>query len=377
MGLWSGLLTTSCRSDDEEIIPPQEENVDNPSADDGAIKGFFLLNEGNMGSNKCTLDYYDAVSGTYVRNIYGQANPGVVQELGDVGSDIQIYDGKIWAVINCSHFVEVMDVKTAKHITQISIPNCRYITFEGDYAYVTSYAGEVQIDPNARLGYVAKIDVNTFEIVGECAVGYQPDGLAVSGNKLYVANSGGYRVPNYDRTVSVIDLNSFKVVNTIDVAINLNQVAVDNQGYVWVSSRGDYYNVPSKTYVIDPQTSSVCGEFDVQNSNMAVYGDMLYVIGSGWNYTTGTWSVNYAIINTRTRQVVSDRFITDGTESEIQTPYGLAINPDSGEIYLTDAGNYVSPGSLYCFSPDGKKKWSVRTGDIPAHIAFTTETLDY
>jgi hypothetical protein len=45
-------------------------------------------------------------------------------------------------------FVEVMNVSTAKHITQISIPNCRlYRVFKGKYAYVSSYAGPVLIDP--------------------------------------------------------------------------------------------------------------------------------------------------------------------------------------------------------------------------------------
>ena len=42
----------------------------------------------------------------------------------------------------------------------------------------------------------------------------------------------------------------------------------------------------------------------------------------------------------------------------------------SGDIFVTDAKNYVSSGTLYCFDKHGKKKWSVRTGDIPAHITF-------
>ena len=42
----------------------------------------------------------------------------------------------------------------------------------------------------------------------------------------------------------------------------------------------------------------------------------------------------------------------------------------TGDIYVTDAKNYVTPGTLYCFSPDGVLKWSARTGDIPAHFAF-------
>ena len=69
-------------------------------------------------------------------------------------------------------------------------------------------------------------------------------------------------------------------------------------------------------------------------------------------------------------QLLTDNFITDGTERKIAVPYGLAVNPANGDIFLTDARNYVSSGTLYCFSPEGKCKWSVRTGDIPSSIAF-------
>ena len=70
-------------------------------------------------------------------------------------------------------------------------------------------AGPVPLPPDARIGYVAKIDTVSLQVVDECIVGYQPEEMAIVGNKLYVANSGGYRVPNYDRTVSVIDLKTF------------------------------------------------------------------------------------------------------------------------------------------------------------------------
>ena len=185
-----------------------------------------------MGRNKSTLDYFEYTSGIYFKNLYAERNPNVVKELGDVGNDIQIYGSRLYAVINVSHLVEVMDVHTAKHIGKISIPNCRYITFKGQYAYVSSYAGPVQIDPNARLGYVAKVDTATMKVVAECTVGYQPDELVIVGNKLYVANSGGYRVPNYDRTVSVIDLDTFTEIKKIDVAINLHRMEVDAQGKI-------------------------------------------------------------------------------------------------------------------------------------------------
>ena len=63
-------------------------------------------------------------------------------------------------------------------------------------------------------------------------------------------------------------------------------------------------------------------------------------------------------------------FITDGTEKNIKIPYGIQVNPYNGDIYITDAKNYVSSGQLHCYSREGKRKWSVRTGDIPAHMCF-------
>ena len=379
--LLTGLLLASfsCRRE-EAIVPSTSTGVTggvDTEAATGPIRGFFLLNEGNMGSNKATLDYFDYATGVYTKNLYAERNPGVVKELGDVGNDLQIYGNKLYAVINCSHFVEVMDLRTARHLTQISIPNCRYIVFDGGYAYVSSYAGPVQIDPNARLGYVAKIDTATLQVVDTCTVGYQPEEMVITDGRLYVANSGGYRVPNYDRTVSVIDLGSFEEVRKIDVAINLHRMEIDRYGQIWVSSRGDYYEVPSRTYVIDSRSDEVVDELNLLPcSNMTLCGDSLYVYSTEWNYTTQSNTVSYAIVDVASHRILTRQFITDGTDDRIAIPYGLAVHPDTREIYVTDAGDYVTPGRLYCFHPDGTLNWSVETGDIPAHFAFTRYALE-
>ncbi len=369
----AAVLLASCRGDDEVLVPSTWTQVAAPTHP-REVTGFYLLNEGNMGSNKCTLDFFDATTGYYRSNIYAETNPDVVLELGDVGNDIQTYGSKLYAVINCSNFVEVMSKADARHIGEIKIPNCRYIVFHEGYAYVSSYAGPVQIDPNARLGYVAKVDTATLQVVDECTVGYQPEEMAVVGNKLYVANSGGYRVPYYDRTVSVIDLNTFTETKKIDVAENLHRVEADGRGYVWVSSRGDYYDMGSDLFVIDSRTDEVVDTLGIAVSEMCIDGDDLYVIGSEYSYTAADdWTISYAKIDTETRSVVTHNFITDGTEQEIHMPYGVAVNPETKEIYVTDAKSYVVSGTLYCFTPDGRKKWSVTTGDIPAHFAFLTK----
>ena len=367
------LLAASCRGP-EGITPSTGTEVG--SGDSGDIAGFFLLNEGNMGSNKCTLDYYDYASGIYFKNIYPERNPGVVQELGDVGNDLQIYGGRLYAVVNCSNLLEVMDIRTARHLGQVSIPNCRYVTFKDSYAYVSSYAGPVEMDPNYRRGYVAKIDTATLQVVDTCVVGYQPEEMVIRGNKLYVANSGGYRVPDYDHTVSVIDLASFKEIRQIDVAPNLHRMELDAYGNIWVSSRGDYYDELPMTFLIDTDSDEVIDCLDLLAcTDMTLCGDSLYVYSNTWSYITQTNDVNYAIVDVKTREVVTRNFITDGTEREFQNPYGIAVNPNTREIYIADARDYITPGRVYCFSPDGKLKWRANTGDIPSRIVFTSVSL--
>ncbi len=369
----SVVVLTACRHDDEIFIP-EEVEVSRPEYTE--IKGFYLLNEGNMGSNKSTLDYYDYSTGTYTRNIYGNSNPDVPKEMGDVGNDIAIYGSRLYAVINCSNEVEVMDVATARRIGQIEIPNCRYIKFHGQYAYVSSYAGPVEINPDyEQIGYVAKVDTTTLEVVDRCLVGFQPDGIEIVDNKIYVANSGGYMVPNYENTVSVIDLITFEEDDRIEVAINLHYVMADKHGGLWISSRGDYYDNPSKLYCYDVRKRRMVAELDVPVSDMCIEGDSIYIVSAGWSHITSSYNVTYAVVDVNLKEKVTDNFITDGTDAKIKMPYGVAVNPITKDIYVTDAKNYVNPGTLYCFDRDGVMKWSVRAGDIPAHFAFVGEQI--
>lgn len=363
-----------CR-EDEVVVPTEYDILPIGMADDSDIVGMYLVNEGNMGSNKCTLDYLDYVQGYYVRNLYSERNPNVIKELGDVGNDIQIYGSKLYVVVNCSNKVEVLDAATGVRIGQVDIPNCRYVRFYRGYAYVSSYVGPVQLNnPDAVKGAVYKIDTLSLKAVDKCTVGYQPDELEVLGEYLYVANSGGYMAPDYDYTVSVIELEGFKQVEKIPVGINLHRIKADQYGKLWVTSRGDYNDIHSNLYVLQKKSGrnemQVTDTLDIPCSNFCIQGDSLYFYSTEWNNYTQSNTITYGIVNIVTKELVSDSFITDGTEGDITIPYGINIHPETGEIFVTDAKNYVSSGVLHCYSKDGIHEWSVRTGDIPAHMCF-------
>ena len=376
IGYWLlaiGLL--SCRTDEVtypseyEVLPMESRELNSFAANEPI--GMYLLNEGNMGSNKATIDYLDFCNGCYVRNIYGERNPNVVKELGDVGNDIQIYGNRLYAVINCSHKVEVMDLRTCRRIGQIDIPNCRYIRFHQDKAYISSYVGPVSIDPNAQLGAIFEVDTATLRITRQVTVGYQPEEFEIIGDYLYVANSGGYRAPDYDSTLSVVDLTDFRQVKKIPVCVNPHRVRKDQHNRLWITSRGDHKDVQPQLVCLSPIANNLLPiAYAPAVSEMVIIGDSMYFYGSHWSDETMSNHITYGIFNVRTSTLVSDHFITDGTEQNIKIPYGIQVNPYNGDIYITDAKNYVSSGQLHCYSREGKRKWSVRTGDIPAHLCF-------
>lgn len=365
---------TSCRED--ELVVPTEYDIlpFEPTTEVNPI-GMYLLNEGNMGSNKASIDFVDFKNAYYVRNMYAERNPTIIKELGDVGNDIQIYGNKIYAVINCSHKVEVMDAHSLVRIGQIDIPNCRYIKFDKGNAYVSAYVGPVAIDPDAQLGAVYRVDTASLAITGKCTVGYQPDELEIIGEYIYVANSGGYRVPKYDYTISVVEKFGMTQVEKIPVGINLHRIEADKYGKLWVTSRGNYGSIRSKMFVLEKESKFsrkmvVTDTLDIPCSEMHIQGDSLYFYSVEWSNQEEKNHIAYGIIDVRTKELVTDHFITDGTEKDIEVPYGINVHPITGDIYVTDAKNYVSSGALHCYSREGKKKWSVRTGDIPAHMVF-------
>lgn len=351
--------------DDE---PVQDGGGGQPGGGTSAAGRLYVLCEGAMGANQASIDCYDFATGSYRRNVYVEANPHVVLELGDVGNDLQRHGGSLWAVINGSNKVEVMDAATLRRRGQVDIPNCRCVAFDGGFAYVTSYAGPVDDSDGSQRGYVAKVDTATLTVVDTLHVGRQPEGIAVAEGRLYVANSGGYCVPGYEHTLSVIDLSAFERRGTLPVAVNPQRIVADSHGMLWVNAAGNYGDIAPSLCRIDPRTAQVTA-LDVPVGAMALRGDSLYIVSNEWDFALGHGVPASAIVNVCRGEVVS-RAAVDAGVLQGMAPYGVAVHPDTREIFVTDAGDFVNPGTLYCFGRDGQLKWSTRTGNIPGHLTF-------
>ena len=353
------IIFMGCTKDDPIIVSED----DWPPQTVTAIDGFYLLNQGNMNTNKASLDFYDYTSGKYRSKVFGDTNPEAVLGLGDVGNDLGIYGSKLYAVINKSSKVEIMDARTANRLKVVDIDNARFITFAEGKAYVSAYGSSLN-------GFVAEIDTATLTIINRVDVGRQPEQLAVVDGKLYVANAGWASAPDYETSLSVIDLNSFNVIDEIEVGTNLLHVKADEYGDLYVSSQGDFVAVTSKLHVVDTKTNMVKKTFDVPVANLTIVEDIAYIVSSTYDWDSGGNITGYHQVDIKNEVLLNGSFLPKSVSDEITAPSTLAVDPASKFIYIADARDYVSPGKLYCINKEGELQFTKETGDVPASIAF-------
>lgn len=330
----------------EKPTPPAPTPV-NPV--EAGATGVYVLCEGLWQMNNSTLAFYDFAQGNFDADIFLTANG---RGLGDTGSDLQIYGGKMYCVVNLSETVEVMN-RSARSIKQISLSGKqpRKIAFYQGFAYVSCYNGDI-----------LKIDTATLEVVASQQAGSNPDGLCVANGKLYVANSGGLNYPNYDNTVTVFDLATFTSVATITVGLNPTRMAADAYGDVYLVCNGNYTDEAASFLRINSQTNAVEQTFDFPVTNFAINGNRAYI----YYYDYATQQSAIKVLDVSSESIINNNFISDGTT--IQTPYSIAVNSANGDVYISDVYDYTTNGDVLCFSADGRLKFKFEAGVNPAAV---------
>lgn len=314
--------------------------------------GIYVLCEGLFQMNNSALAFYDFSSNILVDRFFLQRNG---RGLGDTGNDLKAYGSKLYCVVNNSNRIEVMRLRDAVSIQSIDLPNKqpRNIVFYGNKAYISCFDGDV-----------VRIDTATLQVDGTVRSGQNPEGLSVCNGKLYVANSGGLNYPNYDHTVSVIDLNTFALMKTIDVGMNPYAVASYDDRYVYVTSRGNYASEPANLYKIDCWSDEVVKVYDMAVFDIYIYENKAYVYSNDLT-SEANW---IKVLNLETDAIEKENFIIDGTT--LQRPYGIVVNPVNGDVYVTDSRNFTVNGDVYCFDRDGRKKFSFSVGLNPRSMVL-------
>ncbi|MCW1734096.1 YncE family protein [Anaerorudis cellulosivorans] len=331
-------LFAAC-SDSDIVIDPTEL----PPSETQQI---LVLCEGIWNHNNSTLAFYDLKSKATDLDYFTTVNEN---GLGDTANDMIKYGSKIYIVVNESGTIEVIDAATGKSVKQIEMKTAegssrqpRYAAAYGGKVYVTSYDDTV-----------TRIDTVSLTIDGSVAVGRDPEGICIStkNRKIYVANSGGLDFPDYDKTVSVIDLNSFEEIEQIEVGLNPYQVFADSQGDVYVSVRGNYADIAPSFKKISP-LYEVSAIPNLTVSEFTIVNDKAYILYNEWGKES-----EVKVFDCKTEEVVTENFVTDGTS--ILNGYKITADAYSGDVYVTTS-DYTTSGNVLCFDNKGTHKFTLQ-----------------
>lgn len=319
----------------------------------------YVLCEGLFNLNNSTLARHTFGDGKTETGYFRRMNS---RGLGDTANDMAIYGSKLYVVVTVSSQVEVIDLPTGKSLKRIpmlaedgSSRQPRYIAFDKGKAYVCSFDGTV-----------ARVDTTSLSVEAYTPAGRNPDGICALNGKLYVSNSGSLDSPNYDNTVSVIDIPSFGEVKKITVGDNPGRIEADSYGNIYVTARGNLTEANYKWVRIDSATGEVSGALNEEVLNFTIHGDLAYL----YSYDYNLKSARIKVYNIRKDDVERDNFITDGTA--VTTPYTIRANPYSGNIYMTDVYDYQVVGDVLCFNPAGELQYRIHgLGINPNCVVFS------
>lgn len=345
-------LISSCSKDD-----------DNTSTDSSTstVAGCYVLNSGRYGSNNATLSFYNTDKDSVSTSVFSTSNSF---NLGDTGEDMIVYGGKMYIAMYGSGLIYVTD-KNGKFIQQIEQSNSgelqqpRQLAASGNYVYVTYYDG-----------YVGRIDTTSYAVT-EVKVGDNPEGIAVSNGKIYVANSGGMNYPDYGSTVSVIDASTFTVTKELSVVINPDNLLADGNGNVFLISNGNYGTVLNTLQRInsDDTVDSLSSA-----TYMALSADKtkLYYIYAQY----GSTSFDFKTYDISSETIESSSFASSTVISTLTSPapYCMSVNPTDGNVYV-GVSDYKTEGKVYIINPStGNLVTSFASGGInPIAIRFLDE----
>ncbi len=283
------------------------------------------------------------------------------RSLGDVAESMKIIRNLGYLVINNSNRIEVVslkDFKSIKSITGLFSP--RYIeVVNSDKAYATNLQNNISI-----------IDLRNNSVTGAIQTSTWTENLLMFDKYMLVNSIGNFNEPSSRRKaqVFVIDTQTDSIVDSIQTGKEPVGIVIDINKKVWVLCSGGYDNYEAPSLIqINPESREVEKVLTFPNpkevpSRLCINssGDTIYYIKGG---------VFQMPITSNT---LPDQPLIP---SDGRLFYGLAVHPNTGNIYVSDAKDYVQNGAAFQYSVKGTLIRQFVTGRIPGSFCFTKNSI--
>ena len=150
------------------------------------------------------------------------------------------------------------------------------------------------------------------------------------------------------------------LVDSIEVGWQPSSLVLDRHGKLWAATDGRNGEAPA-LWRIDAQTQQIEQRFDLPEelrpSELTLNGarDTLYYIGRD------IW---------RMPVIAESLPATPFLPYSETIYYGVAVDPDTSEVYVADAIDYVQHAVVYRFTPRGVPVDTIRVGITPGAFCF-------
>ena len=325
--------------------------------------GVFIANQGAFGADDGGLSVYDPAA-DQAREVFSDR---FVQS-------VAVHNGRLYLATLTG--VDVLDAETLERVEQYDVANPRYFAFDGDRAFVTSLYDEGFSD-----GGVVALDLAGGAVGERVTLGGNPDGLALVGDRLYVANFDF----GAGRTVTVLDADTFEEIERIDVGC-------DGPRFLFVDTQREIVAVCTGAMTFDTegnpagQTNGAIVVLDGADGDEVARVDFPTPVGTA---SVGQ-DADYApeaglLVAVYAGGGLVYRFDTDRNRLEPTLNTGGVGNTDSVPInavaydgvngalyvaYLDSNAPFTARGRVRVFAPDNTPTRGFRVGVVPGHIAF-------
>lgn len=342
----------SCNKSPIRIVNPHNQNP----TDSTFENGIFVVNEGGYLHGNASITFINS-KGTVDQDLYGSENNG--RSLGDVAESMQSSKDSGFIVVNNSDKIVVVSLKNFKSVKSINDGNSpRFMAIvDSTKAYVTNMHDDISV-----------INLSTLEIEKSIHTGTWTESLIKFNNYMFVSSLGVMKEATSDRdaNVLVINVKSDQIVDSIKTGKEPSSMVIDKKDKIWVLCTGGYDHYEAPTIVrIDPTLMIVDKTFSFLNPNdypsrlcINATRDTLYFLDNG---------IYQMPVSMTT--IPSSPFIPANGHNY----YGLGIHPVSGNIFVTDAKDYASQGTIYQYNQTtGSMMKTYPGGIIPGSFCFIT-----
>lgn len=322
------------------LVSCKPETNENPVVYDSAVPKVLVLCEGNFTWGNATLDEYLPQMRILNSNVYSKANDNL--PLGDVLQSGLVEKNDVWLVVNNSGKVERLEPNTYKRkgtVTGLQSPRFLLRTNDSNLWCSDLYAGNISV-----------INTNTMQVQQKITTSGRTEEMLLMNDAVWVTT--------FSKGVEIRNKMDGKLQNTIALKTGAQWIVPGKSQNVWVlcsdSGRSVLYSINSTTEKVEKTFEFLSGKFATRLCRSKT-GDSLFWIADGL----------FAMAENAAELPVNSVFHPAGSNF-----YGLGVNPNSGEIYIGDAGDYVSKGKVYVLSADLSQLTSFATGIIPGAFLF-------